>query len=113
MCKVFTYVGMSHTLFQKIRKWFYNNSTSSQRQYIKLTRNWSARSAFFQENRDDIMEQARKASGISPGYPGYLGALQREISSQWKKLTNEEREGFQDLADEWSSQKAPEAVMRR
>jgi len=59
------------------------------------------------------MEKARVVSGISPGHPGYLGALQREISSQWKKLKNEEREGFQDLADEWSSQKAPEAVMRR
>lgn len=104
---------MSDSAFQKIRKWFYNNSETQQRQYIKFTRKWSARSAFFQENRDDILRQATEVSGISAGRPGYLGALQTEITSQWKKLSLDAREEFQALADEWSSGIAPEAVKRR
>jgi hypothetical protein len=104
---------MGNTSSQKIRKWFYNNYDTPQKQYVKFTRKWSARSAYFQENRAHVLEEATKVSGISAGRPGYLGAIQREITRQWENIPLEEKNAFQDLADEWSSGKAPDAVKRR
>jgi len=104
---------MSDTQLQKIRKWFYNNSDTPQRQYINFTRSWSARNAFFHQNRDDILKKIAENSEISAGHPGYLGTLQREITRQWNDLTSEKRDEFQALANEWSSGIAPEAVKCR
>jgi hypothetical protein len=52
-------------------------------------------------------------SGIEPGHPGYLGAIQRELTKQWKDQSSEVIEVFQTMADEWSSGKAPDDVKSR
>ncbi len=59
------------------------------------------------------MENATEVSHISPGSPGYLGALQREITIQWNNEPLQGREKYQALADEWSSGQAPDTVKRR
>jgi len=104
---------MNDTQLQKIRKWFYNNSDTPQRQYINFTCNWSTQNAFFHQKRDDILKKTAENSEISAGHPAYLGTLQREITRQWNDLTLEERQEFQALANQWSSGSAPEAVKRR
>ena len=104
---------MGNTSLQKIRKWFYNNYETPKKQYVKFTRKWAARSAYFQQNREDVLERATEVSGISAGQPGYLGSIQRELTRQWENISLEERQKYQDLADEWSSGQAPDAVKRR
>jgi hypothetical protein len=59
------------------------------------------------------LAKAAVISGLSPGQPGYLGALQREITTEWNKVSSEEKEKFQVLANEWSSGQAPDDVKRR
>ena len=77
---------------------------------MKFTHNWSARSVYYHQHRDDIVKEAAEDSGIAAGHPGYLGALQRALSHKWNNLSLEDREPFQAMADEWSSGKAPDDV---
>ncbi|KAI9433456.1 hypothetical protein H4582DRAFT_2060877 [Lactarius indigo] len=44
----------------KIRTWFYNHYSRPHRQLIKFTQKWSARNAFYHENKEEIMELAHK-----------------------------------------------------
>jgi hypothetical protein len=100
-------------LLQKIRKWFYNNYTSVQKEYFKFSRKWSARSAYYHENRAFLLEQTTDESGLSGGKPGFTGALQSELSRHWKELSFEDRQQYQTLANQWSSDKPPEVVQAR
>ncbi len=84
-----------------------------QHQYIKFSRNWSTWSVFFQCKHEDLLRGATEVSKITAGHPGYLGALQREITRQWNDLSLEKRERFQALANEWTSGSAPDDVKRR
>jgi hypothetical protein len=100
-------------MLQKIRKWFYNNYKGTQKEYFKFSRKWSARSAYYHENRAFILEQTTKTSGLSGGQPGFTGALQTELSSQWKELPFHDKQHYQALADQWSADKPPQDVQSR
>jgi hypothetical protein len=87
---------------QKIRTWFYNHYDHPYRELIKFTRRWSARNAFYHENKADITELTQKMSGGAPGSQAFLGALQNATTSLWNKVSDEEREQYEDIAKEWS-----------
>ncbi|KAH9043472.1 hypothetical protein EDB83DRAFT_2227854, partial [Lactarius deliciosus] len=86
----------------KIRTWFYNHYSRPHRQLIKFTWKWSARNAFYHENKEDITQLAQKLSGALPGSEAFLGALQDATTSLWKKLSIEEQEPYAEIAKEWS-----------
>ncbi|KAH9009513.1 hypothetical protein EDB83DRAFT_2322736 [Lactarius deliciosus] len=98
---------------QKIRKWFYNHYSAPHRQIIKLTRKWSARNAFYQAKREDIMCLAKEVSGGAPGSREFLGALQDATTQLWKDLPIEEQERYADIAKEWSEHAPPKEIQAK
>ncbi|KAH9032407.1 hypothetical protein EDB83DRAFT_2319161 [Lactarius deliciosus] len=98
---------------QKIRKWFYNHYSAPHRQIIKLTRKWSARNAFYQAKREDIMRLAKEVSGGAPGSREFLGALQDATTQLWKDLPIEEQERYADIAKEWSEHAPPKEIQAK
>ncbi|KAH9015583.1 hypothetical protein EDB85DRAFT_2156541 [Lactarius pseudohatsudake] len=97
----------------KIRTWFYNHYSRPHRQLIKFTRRWSARNAFYHENKEEVTQLAQKLSGGVPGSEAFLGALQDATTSLWKKLSIEEQEPYADIAKEWSEDKPPRDIQAK
>ncbi|KAI9432718.1 hypothetical protein H4582DRAFT_2083108 [Lactarius indigo] len=97
----------------KIRTWFYNHYSRPHRQLIKFTRKWSARNAFYHENKEEIMELAQSMSGGIPGSQAFLGALQDATTSLWKKLSIEEQEPYAEIAKEWSEDRPPRDIQAK
>ncbi|KAI9434984.1 hypothetical protein H4582DRAFT_2059865 [Lactarius indigo] len=80
---------------------------------IKFTRKWSARNAFYHENKEEIMELAQSMSGGIPGSQAFLGALQDATTSLWKKLSIEEQEPYAEIAKEWSEDRPPRDIQAK
>ena len=100
-------------VFQKIRKWFYNHYSAPHRRVIKFTRKWSARNAFYHEQKADIMELAQEMSGGAPGSQAFLGALQDATTRLWKKVSIEEQERFAEIAQDWSENAPPKGIQAK
>jgi hypothetical protein len=100
-------------MIQKIQKWFYNHYIRPRRQYIKFTRNWSARNAFYHLNRDEVLKLAKEVSGTEPGHPGFLGALQDATTTLWSELSPEDQEDYVQAAKEWSENAPPKHIQSR
>ncbi|KAI9443892.1 hypothetical protein H4582DRAFT_2053660 [Lactarius indigo] len=97
----------------KIHKWFYNHYVRPKRQYIKFTRKWSARNAFYHLNRDEVLRLAKETSGTEPGSPAFIGALQDATTALWNELSIEDQEEYQDSAREWSEKTPPKNIQSR
>ncbi|KAF8261854.1 hypothetical protein EI94DRAFT_1809664 [Lactarius quietus] len=95
------------------KKWFYNHYNCPQRQYTKFTCKWSSRSVFYQLNRDEVLELARETSGMDPGAPGFLGALQDATTVLWNTLDADDQEDSAQAAKEWSQDAPPAHVQSR
>jgi hypothetical protein len=100
-------------LSQKMRTWFYNHYSRPHRQLIKFTRKWSARNAFYHENKAEIMQLAQKMSGGVPGSQAFLGALQDATTTLWKELPSEEQEQHAEIAKEWSEDRPPRDIQAK
>ncbi|KAF8261343.1 hypothetical protein EI94DRAFT_1705592 [Lactarius quietus] len=74
---------------------------------------WSSRSAFYQLNRDEVLELARETSGMDPGAPGFLGALQDATTVLWNTLDADDQEDYAQAAKEWSQDAPPTHVQSR
>jgi hypothetical protein len=98
---------------QKIQKWFYNHYIRPQRQYIKFTRKWSARNAFYHFNRDEVLRLATEVSGTEPGHPGFLGAFQDALTTLWNELSPDDQEEYAQAAKEWSEDAPPSHIQSR
>ncbi|KAH9040940.1 hypothetical protein EDB85DRAFT_1886610 [Lactarius pseudohatsudake] len=95
------------------KKWFYNHYARPRCQYIKFTRKWSARNAFYHLNRDEVLKHAKETFGIEPGDPAFLGALQDATTTLWTKLSPEVQEDYVKAAKEWSEETPPKDVQLR
>ncbi|KAH9009634.1 hypothetical protein EDB85DRAFT_2162478 [Lactarius pseudohatsudake] len=98
---------------KKIQKWFYNKYVRPRRQYIKFTRKWSARNAFYHLNRDEVLDHVKKTSGIEPGDPAFLGVLQDATTTLWKELSPMDQQDYVKAAREWSEETPPKRVQSR
>ncbi|KAH9035919.1 hypothetical protein EDB85DRAFT_1889093 [Lactarius pseudohatsudake] len=98
---------------KKIRTWFYNHYSRPHRQLLKFTRRWSARNAFYHENKEEITKLAQRMSGGNPGSQAFLGALQDATTSLWKKLSIEEQEQYAEIAKEWSEDRPPRDIQAK
>ncbi|KAF8263643.1 hypothetical protein EI94DRAFT_1703852 [Lactarius quietus] len=98
---------------KKIQKWFYNHYIRPQCQYTKFTHKWSSRSVFYQLNRDEVLELARETSGMDPGAPGFLGALQDATTVLWNTLDADDQEDYAQAAKEWSQDAPPTHIQSR
>ncbi|KAI9447519.1 hypothetical protein H4582DRAFT_2051264 [Lactarius indigo] len=103
----------SHFPSQKIHKWFYNHYVHPKRQYIKFTRKWSARNAFYHLNRDEVLRLAKETSGTELGSPAFIGALQDATTALWNELSIEDQEEYQESAREWSEKTPPKNIQSR
>jgi hypothetical protein len=103
----------TYNILQKIQKWFYNHYTSPKRHYTKFTRKWSARNAFYQMNREEVLDRAKEDSGIEPGNPGFLGALQVATTSLWNALSSADQDDYVQAAVEWSEKSPPRYIQSR
>ncbi|KAH8978646.1 hypothetical protein EDB86DRAFT_3151891 [Lactarius hatsudake] len=98
---------------KKIQKWFYNHYARPRRQYIKFTRKWSTRNAFYHLNQDDVLDHVKETSGIEPGDPAFLGALQDATTTLWTELSPEVQEDYVKAAKEWSEETPPKDIQSR
>ncbi|KAH9010972.1 hypothetical protein EDB85DRAFT_2160497 [Lactarius pseudohatsudake] len=98
---------------KKIRTWFYNHYSRPHRQLLEFTRRWSARNAFYHENKEEITKLAQRMSGGNPGSQAFLGALQDATTSLWKKLSIEEQEQYAEIAKEWSEDRPPRDIQAK
>ncbi|KAN0129861.1 hypothetical protein V8E53_012333 [Lactarius tabidus] len=98
---------------KKIRKWFYNRIDPPRCQYTKFTRRWATRSIFHQLNRDEIIELAKETSGLIPGHPQFLGALQNATTALWNALAPDDRDDYCKAAKEWSDDMPPKHIQSR
>ncbi|KAF8257633.1 hypothetical protein EI94DRAFT_1708787 [Lactarius quietus] len=73
----------------------------------KFTHKWSSHSVFYQLNRDEVLELARETSGMDPGAPGFLGALQDATTVLWNALDADDQEDYAQAAKEWSQDAPP------
>ncbi|KAH9012087.1 hypothetical protein EDB85DRAFT_1900550, partial [Lactarius pseudohatsudake] len=89
------------------------NSTFNKKVAKTFTRRWSARNAFYHENKEEVTQLAQKLSGGVPGSEAFLGALQDATTSLWKKLSIEEQEPYADIAKEWSEDKPPRDIQAK
>ncbi|KAF8268969.1 hypothetical protein EI94DRAFT_1699846 [Lactarius quietus] len=74
---------------KKIQKWFYNHYLYPQCQYTKFTCKWSSHSAFYQLNRDEVLELARETSGMDLGAPGFLDTFQDATTQDYAQAAKE------------------------
>ncbi|KAH8992193.1 hypothetical protein EDB92DRAFT_1816038 [Lactarius akahatsu] len=98
---------------KRIQKWFYNHYVRPRREYIKFTRKWSARNAFYHLHRDEVLELAKDVSGTEPGHSGFLGALQDATTALWNELSAEDQEEYVNAAKEWSEKTPPKHIQSR
>ncbi|KAI9433711.1 hypothetical protein H4582DRAFT_2060689 [Lactarius indigo] len=98
---------------KKIQKWFYNHYIRPRRQYIKFTRKWSARNAFYHLHREEVLERAREDSGTEPGNPAFLGALQDATTALWNDVSPKDQREYVDAAKEWSEKTPPKHIQSR
>jgi hypothetical protein len=98
---------------QKIQKWFYNHYICPKRQYFKFTRKWSSRNAYFHLNRDTVYERIMYDSGVEPGHPLFLGALQLAITALWNEQPQENQDDYTKAAKEWSEDGPPPHIQSR
>ncbi|KAH9031440.1 hypothetical protein EDB83DRAFT_2319252 [Lactarius deliciosus] len=89
------------------------NSAFNKKVAKKFTRKWSARNAFYHENKEEITQLAKKLSGGLPGSQAFLGALQDATTSLWKKLPIEEQEQYAEIAKEWSEDRPPRDIQAK
>jgi hypothetical protein len=80
---------------------------------MKFTRKWSARSVFYQMNREEVSTRAKLDSQLTPGHPKFLGALQRATTSLWTAVHPRDKEDYAQAAKEWSVQSPPKDVQSR
>jgi hypothetical protein len=105
---------VSHiSVYQKVRRWFYNHSDPPHRQTIRFIQKWSARNVFYHAKKEDIMTCAQDVSGGAPGSQAFLGALQDAITHFWNELSIEEVEIYEDMAKDWSENTPPEHIQSR
>jgi hypothetical protein len=109
---LFINVPVLHHMIQKIQKWFYNHYMRPRRHYTKFTRKWSARNAFYHLNRDEVLKLAN-VSGIEPGDPDFLGALQNATTTLWNKLSPGDQDDYAQAAKEWSEDTPPRHIQSR
>ena len=100
-------------MLKKIQKWFYNHYTRPRHDYIKFTRKWSARSAFYQLNREEILAHAMETSGLEPGEPAFLGALQDATTALLKQVSISDHADYAKAAEEWSEDSPPRHIQSR
>ncbi|KAH9176173.1 hypothetical protein EDB89DRAFT_2065978 [Lactarius sanguifluus] len=98
---------------KRIQKWFYNHYVRPRCEYIKFTRKWSARNAFYHLHRDEVLEYAKEESGREPGHPAFLGALQDATTALWNEVSPEDQEEYVNAAKEWSEKTPPKHVQSR
>ncbi|KAH8982338.1 hypothetical protein EDB86DRAFT_3086166 [Lactarius hatsudake] len=98
---------------KRIQKWFYNHYVRPRHEYIKFTRKWSARNAFYHLHRDEVLELAKDVSGTEPGHSGFLGALQDATTALWNELSAEDQEEYVNAAKEWSEKTPPKHIQSR
>ncbi|KAH9069394.1 hypothetical protein EDB83DRAFT_2314420 [Lactarius deliciosus] len=98
---------------KRIQKWFYNHYVRPRREYIKFTRKWSARNAFYHLHRDEVLELAKEESGTEPGHSAFLGALQDATTTLWNELSVEDQEEYVNAAKEWSEKTPPKHIQSR
>jgi hypothetical protein len=100
-------------MVQKIQKWFYNRLSNPRREYIKFTRKWSARNAFHQLNRDEVLDLAKEQSGLKPGHPQFLGALQNATTTLWNNQEDDVKEDYIQAAKDWTAESPPRHIQSR
>ena len=100
-------------MVQNIKKWFYNHYTQPRNEYIKFTHKWSARSTFYQLNREEILALAIETSDLEPGAPAFLGALQDATTTLWKNTTKADKDDYVHAAKEWSEKSPPPHIQSR
>ncbi|KAH9009281.1 hypothetical protein EDB84DRAFT_1571316 [Lactarius hengduanensis] len=98
---------------KKIQKWFDNHYVRPRCQYIKFTRKWSARNAYYHLHRDEVLECAKEDSGKEPGDRAFLGALQDATTALWNAVSPEDQEEYVDAANEWSENTPPKHIQSR
>ncbi|KAH9167727.1 hypothetical protein EDB89DRAFT_1909818 [Lactarius sanguifluus] len=98
---------------KRIQKWFYNHYVRPRCEYIKFTRKWSARNAFYHLHHDEVLEYAKEESGREPGHPAFLGALQDATTALWNEVSPEDQEEYVNAAKEWSEKTPPKHVQSR
>lgn len=102
-----------YSTLQKVQKWFHNHYVRPMCQYVKFTRKWSARNAFYHLNRDEVLQLAEEVSGTEPGHPAFLGALQDATTTLWNEVSPEDQEDYVKAAKEWSEDTPPRDIQSR
>ncbi|KAN0127804.1 hypothetical protein V8E53_014360 [Lactarius tabidus] len=97
----------------KIQKWFYNHYSHPRHEYIKFTCRWSARNAFYQLNRDEVSNLVKMQSGLMPGHPQFLGALQNATTTLWNDLDDDLQEEYMQAAKDWLTEAPPKHIQSR
>ncbi|KAN0139732.1 hypothetical protein V8E53_002394 [Lactarius tabidus] len=82
-------------------KWFYNHHSHPR---------WSARNAFYQLNQDKVSDLVKMQSGLMPGHPQFLGALQNATTTLWNDLDNDLQEEYMQAAKDWSTEAPPKHI---
>ena len=72
----------------------YNHYTQPRNEYTKFTRKWSARSTFYQLNREEILALAIKTSDLEPGTLAFLSALQDATLTLWKNTAKADQDDY-------------------
>ncbi|KAF8271564.1 hypothetical protein EI94DRAFT_1698108 [Lactarius quietus] len=80
---------------KKIQRWFYNHYVHPQCQCTKFTCKWSSQGAFYQLNRDEVLELARENLGGTQGLQPF-----------WT-LTPDDQDDYVQAAEEWSQDAPP------
>ncbi|KAH9009802.1 hypothetical protein EDB85DRAFT_1902737 [Lactarius pseudohatsudake] len=91
---------------KKIQKWFYNKYVRPRRQYIKFTRKWSARNAFYHLNRDEVLDHNRE---ILHSWEFF----KTQPTTLWKELSPMDQQDYVKAAREWSEETPPKRVQSR
>src|ERR1700761_296627 len=79
----------------------------------RFTHKWSARSTFYQLNQEEILALAIDTSGLEPGTPAFLGALQDATTTLWKNTAKADQDDYVHAAKEWSEKSPPSHIQSR
>ena len=98
---------------QQCFTWFQNHAGHRKRAKEHHRRSWHWRAVVRAERKEELERLIRKNSGARPGSKAYFSKYQKSLSEMCAKLTEEERQHYEELAEDWSKRGPPEDVKRK
>lgn len=101
-----------HLYLQPVTYYLGNHGRRAKKPENRI-RAWSIPQVVGKIHKEEIEELCRKKSGKPSGSTGFFSVYQKVLKKFVKRLSEEDREKYGKMAQEWTERSPPEAVQQR